>query len=290
MSTRPERALDGRPILVAGAGGGGIGTAVCRAIAAAGGTVVAIDLTELGRQVAADALAEAGGDHLVLEADLTDPTSVGAAIDRATAAAGPLRGSVNVVGGMRAHHWAALDAPDALEVIDEVMAFNLRPPLVAGRAVAQAMRDHGVAGSIVNVASVVGLVSMPFGAGYAAAKAALINLTRTMAVEWGRDQIRVNAVAPGTIQVDRIGRERFDGDAQGAGRAIAAAVPLGRRGEAPEIAGPAVFLLSDQSSYVTGHTLVVDGGATCRPAYNDEDDLPVFSTDASLRARLLGGR
>jgi NAD(P)-dependent dehydrogenase (short-subunit alcohol dehydrogenase family) len=281
--------LDGRAIVVAGAGGGGIGTAVCRAVASAGGTVVALDLTDLGREIAAKALDEAGGEHLVLEADLTDEASVVAALARATDEVGPLRGSVSVVGGMRPDHWGSLDVPDAVAIMDDVIRFNLLPPLITGRTVAAAIGRAGVTGSIVNIASVSGLLAMPYGAAYGAAKAALVNLTRTMAIEWGRRGIRVNAVAPGTIRVDRIGRARYDGDADGVAEAIAAAVPLGRRGEGDEIASAVLFLLSDLASYVNGHTLVVDGGSSCRPPYNDADDLPVFVSDQALRARLLGG-
>ncbi|HEY8525066.1 MAG TPA: SDR family oxidoreductase [Acidimicrobiales bacterium] len=281
--------LDGRAILVAGAGGGGIGTAVCQAVARAGGIVVAVDRAEEGRRLASKALAAAGGDgHLVLDADLADPASVDAAVARAVAAVGPLRGSVHVVGGMRREHWEPLDGDRALAAFDELYALNLRPALVAARAVARIQHEAGVAGSIVTVASAAALAAMPFGAGYAAAKAALVSLTRTMAVEWGRRGTRVNAVAPGSIRVQRVGRERFDAGEEGAAAAIRTAVPLGRRGEAVEVANAAVFLLSDLASYVNGHTLVVDGGAHCRAPYDDADDLPVFVTDPELRARLAG--
>lgn len=279
--------LDGRPVVVAGAGGGGIGTAVCRAVASAGGIVVALDLTELGRDIARAALDEAGGDHLVLEADVTDERSVGAALAQAVDQVGPLRGAVNVVGGMRPDHWASLDDPEAVAILDDIVQFNLVPPLVVGRALAASTREHGVTGSLVNLASVGGLLSMPYGAAYGAAKAALVNLTRTMAIEWGRRGLRVNAVAPGSIQVERIGRARYDGDAEGLADAIAAAVPLGRRGQGDEIASAVLFLLSDLASYVNGHTLVVDGGSSIVPPYNDADDLPIFVSDNALRARLL---
>src|SRR5690349_17654794 len=100
--------LDGRPVLVSGAGGNGIGTAICRAIAAAGGTVVALDLTEVGREIARDALSGDGDRHVVLEADVTDEQSVRHAVAAAEAQVGPLRGAVNVVGGMRPEYWASL--------------------------------------------------------------------------------------------------------------------------------------------------------------------------------------
>jgi 3-oxoacyl-[acyl-carrier protein] reductase len=309
--------LDGRAVLVAGAGGGGIGTAVCEAVARAGGIVVAVDRDEAGRRTAAEALAAAttavpGGDvdprgsrgpgdaggergaqHLVVDADLGDPADVDEVVRYAVGEVGPLWGSVHVVGGMRREHWAALDDERALTNVDELFALNLRPTLVGARAVAHELHRSERPGSIVAVASAAALSGMPFGAGYAAAKAALMSLVRTMAVEWGRRGTRVNAVAPGSIRVQRTGRERFDTggseDDEEVGEAIRTAVPLGRRGEPDEVANAIVFLLSDLASYINGHTLVVDGGAHCRAPYDDADDLPVFVSDPALRSRLLKG-
>jgi NAD(P)-dependent dehydrogenase (short-subunit alcohol dehydrogenase family) len=281
--------LDGRAIVVAGAGGGGIGTATCRAIAGAGGTVVALDLSEGGRDVARTALDEFDGEHLVLEADVTDEDSVRAALTDVEGRVGALRGAVNVVGGMRPDHWASLDAPDALAILNDVVQFNLVPPFVVGRAVVASARANGETASLVNLASVSGLLSFPYGAAYGAAKAALVNLTRTMAIEWGRQGVRVNAIAPGSIQVNRTGRPNFDVGSEPVADAVAAAIPLGRRGTGDEVASAALFLLSDMASYINGHTLVVDGGSSIVPAYNDADDLPIFVSDAALRARLLGG-
>jgi NAD(P)-dependent dehydrogenase (short-subunit alcohol dehydrogenase family) len=122
---------------------------------------------------------------------------------------------------------------------------------------------------------------MPYGAGYAAAKAALINLVRTMAVEWGEAGIRVNAVACGTILSAEARRW-----AEGIEEAARGVVPLGRCGDPDEIAGAVSFLLSDLASYVSGAVLSVDGGALARAPYNDVHDIPVFVTDEALRRRL----
>ena len=137
--------LNRRAYLVAGAGGGGVGTAICAMLA------------------------------------------------EATGQADAIRGAVNVVCDMLPGHRTALTDPLAPEAFDHVVRFDLRATLVASTA-------HGLGGGIVNVASAAGLVSMAYGAG----KAALINLTRTMAVEWGRYRLRVNAVAPGTIRTRRL--------------------------------------------------------------------------------------
>jgi NAD(P)-dependent dehydrogenase (short-subunit alcohol dehydrogenase family) len=281
--------LNRRAYLVAGAGGGGIGTAICAMLAAAGATVVAIDKTEIGREVAAKALAPFGDSHLVMDADLTDVAAVEAMLADASGRAGAIRGAVNVVGGMLPHHWTALTDPLAPEAFDDVMRFNLKPTLIASTAVARAIAAHGLGGSIVNVASAAGLVSMAYGAGYGAAKAALINLTRTMAVEWGQYRLRVNAVAPGTIRTKKIGRARFDtAESEEMRQRTRDVIPLGRRGEPDDVAGAVLFLLSDLAQYVSGQTIAIDGGALARAPYTDGDNLPVFVTDSVLRARLTG--
>jgi NAD(P)-dependent dehydrogenase (short-subunit alcohol dehydrogenase family) len=285
-----EIRLDGRAVLVAGCGGGGIGTAITVMLARAGATVVGVDKTELGRQTARDALDAAGqaGRHLILEADLTDEGSVGALVETATREAGPLRGLVNVVGGMLPGHWQALTDPLQLKAFHESLAFNLDPPLIAGAAAARAMRAHGQGGSIVNITSASGVVSMPFGAGYGAAKAGLINLTRTMAAEWGRFGIRVNAIAPGTIRTAKLGRASFDNKAAQDDEKVRGTIPLGRRGVPDDIAGPVLFLISDLAAYVSGQIISVDGGVLSRPPFVDGDNLPVFVTDPALRGRLTG--
>jgi NAD(P)-dependent dehydrogenase (short-subunit alcohol dehydrogenase family) len=281
--------LNRRAYLVCGAGGGGIGTAVAVMLAEAGATVIAIDNTEHGRDTASEALSELGDRHLVLDCDLTDAAAVEAILAEATATAGAIRGAVNVVGGMLPSHWTALTDPLAPEAFDDVMRFNLKPALIASTAVARAIAGHGLGGSIVNVASGAGLVSMAYGAGYGAAKAALINLTRSMAVEWGRYRLRVNAVAPGTIRSQKLGRTRFDtAESPEMRQKSREVIPLGRRGESEDVAGAVLYLLSDLADYVTGQVLGVDGGALARAPYSDADNLPVFVTDPALRARLLG--
>jgi NAD(P)-dependent dehydrogenase (short-subunit alcohol dehydrogenase family) len=281
--------LNRRAYLVAGAGGGGIGTAICSMLAEAGATVVAVDKTEQGREIAAKALSPFGESHLVLDADLTDVAAVEDMLAEASGRAGAIRGAVNVVGGMLPYHWTALTDPLAPEAFDDVMRFNLKPALIASTAVARAIAAHGLGGSIVNVASAAGLVSMAYGAGYGAAKAALINLTRTMAVEWGRYRLRVNAVAPGTIRTQKIGRARFDtAESDEMRQRTRDVIPLGRRGEPDDVAGAVLYLLSDLAEYVSGQTIAIDGGALARAPYTDGDNLPVFVTDPVLRSRLTG--
>jgi NAD(P)-dependent dehydrogenase (short-subunit alcohol dehydrogenase family) len=281
--------LTGRAYIVAGAGGAGIGTTVCTMLAEAGATVIGIDKTELGCKIATEALAPFGDKHRVLSADLMDPAAASDAVKRAVDQAGALSGAVNVVGGMLPSHWVSLLDPAAAPSFEDVMAFNTRPPFNVSTAVARAIAAHGQGGSIVNIASAAGLVSMAYGAGYGAAKAAVINFTRSMAVEWGSKNIRVNAVAPGTIKTKKLGRASFDTvEPEDLKRKTRETIPLGRRGQPEDIAGVVLFLLSDLAQYVTGQTIAVDGGMLARAPYNDGDDLPVFVTDPALRKRLKG--
>jgi NAD(P)-dependent dehydrogenase (short-subunit alcohol dehydrogenase family) len=281
-----DRLRLGGTVIVAGAGGGGIGTAVCVAAAQAGARVVGLDNSIAGRAAAAAALEAVGDGHRVFDVDVRARGPVEAAVAEIEGELGPIVGLVNVVGGMRTPHWRRLvDLDD--DTFAAVLDVNLVPPLVVSRAVADhVLRRRGRA-SIVQVASVAGLTGMPFGAAYGAAKAALVNLTRTMAVEWGPHGIRVNAVAPGTIRTPKQGRERFDGDVDDEPADGWPALPLRRRGTPDDVASAAMFLLSDLASYVTGHVLVVDGGAMARAPFSDDDDLPVFVRDRELRRRLL---
>jgi NAD(P)-dependent dehydrogenase (short-subunit alcohol dehydrogenase family) len=276
--------LDGRVILVAGAGGQGIGTAAAVLLAEAGATVVAIDRSEEGRATAEAALAASGGDYQVVDCNLEDREAVCALIDATTRELGAIRGLLNVVGGIQGgDNFARLLDVSAGDIFDRVMNANLKATFNCSTEAARAMTAQGLGGSIVQIASLTGLVSMPFGAGYGAAKAALINLTRTMAVEWGGAGIRVNALAVGLIRTAR-SRAVVD-DVDDAARQT---LPLGRVGMPEEIAGAVLFLLSDLASYVTGAVLNVDGGAMARAPYNDPSNLPVFVNDSVLRARLLG--
>jgi NAD(P)-dependent dehydrogenase (short-subunit alcohol dehydrogenase family) len=127
---------------------------------------------------------------------------------------------------------------------------------------------------------------MPFGAPYAAGKAGMLGFMRTVALELGPAGVRVNAIAPGTIRTahSERGTPTVDSPEE------RAAIPLRRRGAPDDIAGAALYLLSDLAAFVTGHTLVVDGGSSARPSFLDPDDLPVFVRDGDLRTRLLQPR
>jgi NAD(P)-dependent dehydrogenase (short-subunit alcohol dehydrogenase family) len=194
----------------------------------------------------------------------------------------PLHGLVHVVGGMTSDQWAPI-ATMAPETFAAVTDLNLQSAFVTTQAVGARLVAHGRGGSIVHIASVSGLSAMPFGAPYAAAKAGVLALMRTAALEFGPLGIRVNAVAAGTVRTAKTEREQPNVDTSAEQHAI----PLRRRGDPDDIAGAVVYLLSDLASFVTGHTLVVDGGSSILPSFLDDDGLPVFVHDDALRARLL---
>jgi NAD(P)-dependent dehydrogenase (short-subunit alcohol dehydrogenase family) len=205
-------------------------------------------------------------------------------VERAVSEAGDsFYGLVHVAGGMRLPQWSGVMDMDPA-VFDEVMELNLRSTLLTTTAAARRLRALGRGGSIVALSSVAGLSSMPFGAPYAAGKAALMSLVRTAALEWGPLGIRVNAVAPGTVRTPKTlrGNPNPAPDTP----AETAAVPLGRRGSGDDIAGAVLFLMSDLAGWITGHVLAVDGGSSARPSFLGEDNLPVFVHDDALRARL----
>jgi NAD(P)-dependent dehydrogenase (short-subunit alcohol dehydrogenase family) len=247
--------LRGKPALVVG-GGYGIGRASALILARAGANVVLADLIEERAEAVRKEVEALGVRSLALTGDVTDKAQAEALVARAADFHGGLEVLINMV-GMAA--WTDLfDMDDEMWELD--MARNLKHHLYVGRAAARQMIDRGSGGRMSFVASVSGIYGAPNHAAYGAAKAGVMSLTRTMAQEWAPHNIRVNAVAPDVIATPRV-RAMYERQGQPGGDAsVRHRVPLGRYGEPEEIAGPLVFLVSDLSSFMTGQTLIVDGG------------------------------
>jgi NAD(P)-dependent dehydrogenase (short-subunit alcohol dehydrogenase family) len=246
-----ELGLDGKHAFVAGVGGG-IGSACVRALVAAGADVTCFDLDETTATAAA---ALAGANGLALFGDARRLDDVLLAAETAIARRGPIDVAVDVIGEARWGRTVDLDDTAWDESFDLVLRHFFNVARVAGAH----MSERG-SGAIVAIASVSGITSAPLHGPYGAAKAGLMSLVRTLAVELARDQVRVNAVAPGAVLTPRV-------DAlMSAERKVesAAAIPLGRLAAPADIANTVAFLASDLSSYITGQTIVVDGGATAQ--------------------------
>ena len=175
MSSIEDRLnLRGKAVVVAGAGGGGIGTAICRMLAEAGVAVGAIDLGREQLVAAEQAVGAVDGRIVSLVADLREPDQVARAVGEAAAALGSLHGLVHVAGGLLNRWGSVLTTPP--ETFDDIVRLNLNSPFLSSQAVAARLAEQGTPGSIVHITSLAALASMPFGAAYGAAKAALIAL------------------------------------------------------------------------------------------------------------------
>jgi 3-oxoacyl-[acyl-carrier protein] reductase len=241
--------------LVAGAGQG-IGGAIARAAAASGAHVHCVDIDSAAVRDTAEQIIAAGGTASWACADLLAQDGIDAAVAGATTHLGGIDVVVDVLG--RAAWGAIVDIPD--DVWDESFAINVRQSFRLTRAVGRAMVAQGTGGAIVHVTSINALTGYAGNGAGAAAKAALRSLVQTAALEFGPSGVRVNAVAPGAVETPRL-MAALDQDYWAA---VKRTIPLGRAAQADDVAAAALFLMSDLSRYVTGHTLVVDGGLSAK--------------------------
>lgn len=242
--------LAGRTALVTGAESG-LGRAIATAFVDAGARVAGADL---GVPPDESGSVSPGGVTR-LHVDVADRDGVAGCVVAAIEALGGIDVCVNCAGvGGRA---PATDYPD--ELWDRVMAINLTGSFAMARSVGRHMVARG-SGSIVNIASVGGLVGYPGSVGYQASKGAIVQMTRTLAVEWGPHGVRVNAIAPGHIATELVQRQWVvEPELR---EFFLSRTPLGRLGDPADVANAAVFLASDASRMVTGQVLAVDGGYT----------------------------
>jgi 3-oxoacyl-[acyl-carrier protein] reductase len=254
--------LAGKAAIVVG-GGRGIGRAVSLTLGAAGADVAVVDLeADRAEAVTAELTAARGGGAraVALTADIRDPEQVARIVRETRDALGGIDVLVTVVGGQNAfakwqptHKWSD-------EEWDLVVGVNLRYVFLVAREVIGVMLEQGRGGAIVSVGSVSGMAGAPNHSAYGAAKAGVIHLAKSLALEYGRYGIRVNVVSPGVARTPATaGALTPEQDA-----AMAEKIPLGRPGTPEDIANAVLFFASPLAGYVTGQVLAVDGGVTVR--------------------------
>ncbi|ANO51788.1 SDR family NAD(P)-dependent oxidoreductase [Woeseia oceani] len=254
MSERDRFRLDGKTALITGAGSG-LGRQFAMTLATAGATVVLAARRAEKLEETRSLVAKAGGEALCVSLDVTDGASVQQCFTELDDAGQSIDILVNNAGISRTGFLAELSEADWDAVVDT----NLKGVFLVAQATARRMLERGRGGSIINIASILGFrVSKTLGS-YVAAKSGVVNLTKTMALEWARFGIRVNAIAPGYFETE-INTGFLSSPA---GQTMLQQVPLRRSGVLSELDGPLLLLASEAGSYMTGSTITVDGGHLC---------------------------
>jgi 3-oxoacyl-[acyl-carrier protein] reductase len=245
--------LEGKCVLIAGAGRG-IGAACARMFVAAGARVACLDSDTGRRDAVVEELRQLGGDAIAIASDVRERVEVDRAVARVVESFATVDVCVDVIGEAR---WGRIvDLSD--QDWDDSFTFVLRHVFTLARAAGRQMLAQGTGGAIVSIGSISGLFSAPQHGAYGAAKAGLIALTKTLAVELAASGVRVNSVAPGAVRTPRL----LEITTEERRAETARHVPMGRLAEPEEIANVVLFLASDLSSYITGQTIVADGGAS----------------------------
>ncbi len=254
MSSADHRGALACKVAIVTGGASGIGRATAIAFAAEGACVTVTDLDGATGQQVARAIVDSGGQAIAVEADVSQNAACRRAVERTVATFGRLDVLFNSAGVIR--RASVLDTSDA--EWDRVMAINVKGVFLMSKHAIPAMTEGG---SIVNAGSGWGLVGGPKAAAYCASKGAVVQLTRAMAIDHGPQRIRVNCVCPGDTDTPLLASEAQQLGAD-AGHFFEAAAtrPLGRIGTPEDVARAVLYLASDASAFVTGTTLVVDGG------------------------------
>lgn len=280
MSPGLSITLDGRIVVVSGAGGGGIGTTDTRLAAEAGATVAAVSRSKDNLDEHVGPLARRGLSVVQVAADASTDDGIAAVLENVRRTPGDLYGLVNIAGGAAPATWMS-STRVTRDDWRSLFAANLETAFFMSQAVSRELRAERRRGSIVSVSSISGMNTAPFHIAYGTAKAAVVAMTRTMAVELALDGIRVNAVAPGVTET-AASAMYVDEDPDRDRTALA----MGRRGTPEEQAGAILFLLSDLSSYITGQTLLVDGGLNLKWTHLGADNTSLFLKDETFRAAI----
>jgi len=259
MPLGPDSVLLTDRVAVVTGGGSGIGRGIANGFAAFGARVAVWERDPDTAAAAGDEV-----DGLGLTVDVRDSDQVDAALQQTVAELGPVDILVNNAGGV---FWSSL-----LETTengwDALYRSNLKHVILCTQRVARTMVADGRPGSIMSVTSIEGVRAAPGYAAYAAAKAGVINYTKTAALELASHGIRVNALAPDVTMTEGLRAVAPEGVDERIGRTV----PMGRAGDVSEMAGAAVFLASDLSTYVTGQTIHVDGGTHAAGGWYHGDD------------------
>ena len=236
------------PLALVTGGAQGIGRACAEALKADGHRIAIADVNEAALKATAE---EIGAAHY--RCDMSDPAAIAAMFDAMEAEHGPASVLVNNAG--IANPAGFLDY--ALEDFQKVISVNLTGVFLATQRAAKSMLEAGIKGAIVNMSSINAQVAIPSIPAYCASKGGVMQLTKVAALALAKDGIRVNAVGPGSIDTAMMAGVNADPAAMGR---ILSRTPIGRVGEASEIAAVVAFLASDKASYVTGETIYADGG------------------------------
>ncbi|MFB6133852.1 MAG: SDR family NAD(P)-dependent oxidoreductase [Halanaeroarchaeum sp.] len=249
--------LDGRTAVVTG-GTRGIGKAISLGLAEAGADVVPVSRTRTDVESAVQAVRDRGADSIVETLDVTDEDEIRTVLSRTAAELGGIDVVVNNAG---VNPDGALGRPEDVDSssFEFVVDVNLEGAFTTAAVAGEWLTDSR-AGSLINVASVGGLVGLPRQHPYVASKHGMVGMTKSMALDWAPD-VRVNAIAPGYVATE-LTEELYENESLRS--SIEDRTPMDRWAEPSEIAAPAVFLASDAASYVTGTVLTVDGGWTAR--------------------------
>ena len=240
--------------------GTGIGRAIAHAMSREGAKVVLAGRRRGPLDDAVEAIVKGGGQAIATSCDVSRDSDTRRAVEQAESAFGPVNILVNNAGILSATTIESVTEDEW----DSVMAINLKGPFLMSRAVLPSMRKAG-GGSIVNVSSVLGLVAMKNRAAYCASKGGVTLLTKAMAIDHAADKIRVNCICPSIVETELVqGLFPDTGEGRLAKQSRLEGIPLGRFGKPSDIAGLAVYLASDESSWMTGAALPLDGGLSAQ--------------------------